>query len=100
MLIAERNSNRVTERDQTGKILWQHQSEAGAIAADRLPNGNTLITTWNQILEVTPAGKQVWATESGSFRYGTPLARQFLVPSLTSTPHEFAFDRTCPSRRR
>src|SRR5262249_49672205 len=73
VLIAERNANRVTERDQSGKILWQQQVESGALAVDRLPNGNTLITTWNQIIEVTSSGKRVWASESDNFRYAYRL---------------------------
>src|SRR5262249_41835324 len=49
------------------------------IAADRLPNGNTLITTWNQIIEVTSSGKRVWASESDNFRYAYRLRNGRIV---------------------
>jgi hypothetical protein len=74
VLIAERNANRVTERDPTGKVLWEKRIATGAIAADRLPNGNTLVTTWNQIVEVTPDGRTVWTyTERAGLRHGYRL---------------------------
>jgi len=79
VLIAERNANKVTERDQTGKVLWQQQVEGGVIAADRLPNGNTLVTTWNTIVEITPAGKHVWSSEGIGFRYAYRVRNGHIV---------------------
>ncbi len=74
VLIAERNSNRVTERDQAGKVLWEKHVTSGALSADRLPSGNTLITTWSDILEVAPDGKTVWSyAQGGGFRHGHRL---------------------------
>jgi hypothetical protein len=74
ILIAERNANRVTERDQKGTVLWERRVDGGAIAADRLPGGNTLITSWNAVLEVTPGGRTVWTyTHPSGFRYAYRL---------------------------
>src|SRR5262245_7731032 len=72
VLVAERNANRVTERDSTGKVLWQKQVDSGAIAAQRLPGGNTLITSWNQLLEVNSKGDTVWTySHPGGFRHAS-----------------------------
>jgi hypothetical protein len=74
VLIAERNHGRVTERDSTGRILWERRVDGGALAADRLQGGNTLIASWSQILEVAPDGKAVWEfTHPGGFRHVTRL---------------------------
>lgn len=63
VLIAEHNGKRVTERDLKGNIVWQHQiaNNQYPIACQRLPNGNTFIATYNQVLEVTTGGKQVYS---------------------------------------
>ncbi|HWG41677.1 MAG TPA: HEAT repeat domain-containing protein [Gemmataceae bacterium] len=59
VLIAECNANRVTERDFTGKILWQKQINS-PVNVQRFPNGNTFIAGTNQILEVDRAGKEIY----------------------------------------
>lgn len=70
ILIAERNGNRVTERDRKGNILWEKRVEGGAIACQRLHNGNTLITTWSDVIEVERSGRVVWRfTHSRGMRY-------------------------------
>ena len=60
VLVAEHDSNRVTERNTQGEILWQHPIEE-PIMAQRLPNGNTFIAVQNRFVEVDRAGKQVSA---------------------------------------
>ena len=49
---------------KTRKIVWQSvMFERGAAPvrdADRLPNGNTLITGTTRIIEVTPEGEILW----------------------------------------
>ena len=57
--------NRAVEFDpETGKIVWQSEGFTPEICpirdANRLPNGNTLITGTTEIFEVTPEGKIVW----------------------------------------
>ena len=44
-----------------GKTVWSHTTKS-SYEADRLPNGNTLISEYgaNRVIEVTPAGKTVW----------------------------------------
>jgi HEAT repeat protein len=59
VLIAEYNSSQVTERDFKGKILWTKHIQ-WPTGAQRLPNGNTLITTQQQLVEVDRNGKEVW----------------------------------------
>jgi len=50
---------------KTGEIVWQspifERDAAPARDADRLPNGNTLITGSTKIVEVTAEGRIVWA---------------------------------------
>jgi len=58
VLIAEHNAQKVTERDKTGKVLWQKEVDM-PLSAQRLPNGNTLIGTRQQVIEVDPKGKEV-----------------------------------------
>jgi hypothetical protein len=60
ILVAEYYKHRVTERDLTGKVLWEHPCAGGPVACQRLPSGNTLIATNAAIFEVTPQGKHVF----------------------------------------
>lgn len=50
---------KVTERNKEGKILWEKDTASPPLSAQRLPNGNTLIGTRQQILEVDAKGKEV-----------------------------------------
>jgi HEAT repeat protein len=59
VLIAEQSGRRVTERDLTGKILWSCAVNDSVIAAQRLPNGNTFIGTYNSLYEVNREGETV-----------------------------------------
>jgi len=49
---------------KTDKIVWQsagfERDTVPVRDADRLPNGNTLITGATEIVEVTPEGEVVW----------------------------------------
>lgn len=55
VLIVEQQ-NRVTERDRTGKIHWDRYFSS-VIHADRLPNGQTFIATYNSLMLVDKDGK-------------------------------------------
>lgn len=70
--------NKVVEYDTKGKVVWELPFES-PIAATRLPNGNTLITSMNpQIgaVEVTRAGRQVWSyQDAGNTRVTRALRR-------------------------
>jgi len=63
ILVADHSKpQRAVEIDpETGEIVWQFAVPRQLIRdADRLPNGNTLITGATKIIEVTPQGKIVW----------------------------------------
>jgi outer membrane protein assembly factor BamB len=60
-LAAEHNPQRVTERDRNGKVVWSHQVRSSPVSCQRLPNGNVFIATYNEVLEVTRAGKELYA---------------------------------------
>jgi hypothetical protein len=70
VLVAELNGNRVTERDRTGKIFWEHKVNT-PIACQRLPNGSTWISTNHRFFIVTPDGKEqtIYTPENGFFMH-------------------------------
>jgi dipeptidyl aminopeptidase/acylaminoacyl peptidase len=61
ILIADTHNNRVIEVDRTGRIVWRYANPGLLYPndADRLANGNTLITVRDAdlVVEVTPQGK-------------------------------------------
>jgi HEAT repeat protein len=59
LLLTEFYDQRVAERNFRGELLWHKQLTQNPLSARRLPNGNTLIVTQNQILEVDRAGREV-----------------------------------------
>jgi HEAT repeat protein len=66
VLIAENSARRVSERDPiSGAVKWQYDLQSNPIACQRLPNGNTFIATYNQVLEVTPANRVVYNHNRG-----------------------------------
>jgi hypothetical protein len=69
VLIAEYQGNQVTERDQTGKVLWQKRVSGTPNCCQRLPNGNTFITTNQTILEVDRSGQEVYSYSPGDSLY-------------------------------
>jgi hypothetical protein len=80
VLIAEHDANRVTERDHTGKILWQQRTGVNPIACQRLSNGNTLIVTYKELLEVTRDHKDVFRhTDRRDFRAALRLPNGHLL---------------------
>ncbi|MGK0187213.1 MAG: outer membrane protein assembly factor BamB [Verrucomicrobiales bacterium] len=73
------NGNRVIEIDGEGKIVWSVDNDdlgenliADACGVQRLPNGNTVITSYHgggpdkvKLIEVTPEKKVVWRFSGG-----------------------------------
>jgi len=59
LLLSEFYDNRVAERNLRGELLWHKQLTQAPLTARRLSNGNTLIVTQNQILEVDRAGREI-----------------------------------------
>lgn len=60
VLIAEYHVNRVTERNLKNEVLWEKRVNGSAVNCQRLPNGNTFIASRMQLMEVDPAGKEVF----------------------------------------
>ncbi|HEY7311182.1 MAG TPA: HEAT repeat domain-containing protein [Gemmataceae bacterium] len=65
VLIAEYQPCRVSERDFTGKILWQKVVGDNVINVQRLPNGHTFIATDSFVVEVDRAGKELYTLRQG-----------------------------------
>lgn len=58
ILVAENHARRVTEQDRTGKVLWEKTTTAFPASCQRLPSGATFIATYNQLVEITPDGRE------------------------------------------
>jgi hypothetical protein len=74
VLVAEYDANRVSERNLKGEIVWQKTLPIpgqGPLAAQRLPDGNTFITSEGLLLEVNKRGVEV-------FRYSRPDGATFM----------------------
>jgi hypothetical protein len=66
VLIAENSAQRVTERDLTGAIKWEFRVPNGnPIGVQRLPNGNTFIATYQNVMEVSPTNKVIYDRRPG-----------------------------------
>jgi len=65
--------NAILETDANGTILWKYvMKDRGAWPvrdANRLPNGNTLITGTDRIIEITPGGEIVWAMKNKNAQF-------------------------------
>jgi HEAT repeat protein len=61
VLIAEWNSQKISERDFTGKVVWEKQLPGNPANVQRLPNGNTVVAmNGGPIMEVDRTGKEVY----------------------------------------
>lgn len=87
VLIVEHGSNRVTERDKTGKVLWE-KDIFEPLAAQRLPNGNTFIGSKTRLVEVDRTGKEVfsYARPNGDLFMRAQKLRNGDIACITSTP--------------
>lgn len=86
VLIAEHGVQRVTERDREGKILWEHKTAAMPVCCQRLGNGNTVIGTYSEILEVTREGKVTFTHRitGGQVFYAQKLRNGHYVAALSN----------------
>jgi hypothetical protein len=73
VLIGGYMDRRVTERDRKGKVLWEKKCNKCVLTCQRLANGNTLIATMSEILEVTREGKTVVSYPKPSVYYAEKL---------------------------
>lgn len=59
-LVCHASNNVVREYNATGEIVWELKTKGLAFAGVRLANGNTVVSTLNQVTEYDVDGKQVW----------------------------------------
>lgn len=60
LLVAHMDMGKVVEYDATGKEVWSYTPGAATWAAERLQNGNTLISGSKLVREVNAGGETVW----------------------------------------
>jgi hypothetical protein len=60
VLVAESNANTLSERDLTGKVLWSKALPISPNGCQRLPNGNTFVSSTTEVLEYDARGNQVY----------------------------------------
>jgi HEAT repeat protein len=68
VLVPHNNENKVVEYDASGKAVWEVNVEQ-PVAATRLPNGNTLVTSMlpqRGAVEFDPQGNEVWSYRSST----------------------------------
>jgi HEAT repeat protein len=94
VLVAENAANRVTERDLSGTIKWQYRTTGNPIACQRLPNGNTFIATYNQVMEITPDHRQLYVSTRGQqfYIFSARKTRDGLVVAMTAQGQILRFD--------
>jgi hypothetical protein len=64
VLLVERNSNRVAERDFQGEIKWEKALNGTLIlSAQRLANGNTFLVTQTGLVECDAKGQEVYTLQ-------------------------------------
>ncbi len=70
LVVPEKDNDRIVEYDAAGNVVWQI-SFPKPVAAVRLPNGNTLVTSFEPLpgrpsraVEVDRSGKEVWNYEA------------------------------------
>jgi hypothetical protein len=90
LLVVEHLANRVTERDFKGRVRWEYQVN-GPVNCQRLANGNTFIAATNQVLEVTPRGKEVFKIDVPGLMAGAKLANG-QVAAVTAIGQCFRMD--------
>jgi PQQ-like domain len=84
LLVAENHGSQVTERDKTGKIIWKRDTSGLPASCQRLPNGNTFITTTNMLVEVDPQDHEVLQLHPQEGAYGARKLRNGNIMLATS----------------
>src|SRR5262249_52440446 len=84
VLVAENSAGRVSERDKKGTVIWQH-NVPNPVAVQRLPNGNTFIAAYNQVLELSPTRNVVYAHQRNTYIiFGAQKLRSGNILYITS----------------
>ncbi len=94
VLIAENTANRITERNLTGAVKWEYRTPGTPIACQRLPNGNTFIATYNQVMEITPDQRQLYLQTKGPqfYIFSARKTRDGLIVAMTAQGNILRFD--------
>jgi hypothetical protein len=59
-LVCHSGDGYVREYKPDGAVVFEYRCKGVAFAAVRLPNGNTMVSSLDQVEEVTPKGEVVW----------------------------------------
>lgn len=94
ILVAEHGQSRVTERDQNGEILWEFKVSSQPVAVKRLPNGNTFIVTYQEIMEVTRDGKIMYSLKKPTMIYFGTKLRNNMILYINNTNQIVEVDET------
>jgi HEAT repeat protein len=96
VLAAEFWTQRVTERDRRGKVLWERQLDDHPVTCKRLPGGNTFIATQKEVMEVAPDGRKVFShlAAGGQRLYCAERLRNGHVLYITADPRVVEVDAT------
>jgi HEAT repeat protein len=82
VLLAEMGG-KVTERDRTGKVIWEH-TLTNVLACQRLPNGNTFMANYNELVEVAKDGKEIYRLKATGQVYDAKKLRNGNILFVTS----------------
>jgi len=69
-LISAWSGKKAIEVTGEGNIVWSYNAGNYCGAAQRLPNGNTVVAAYNSVVEVAPSGAVVWRWDGGVGVYG------------------------------
>jgi hypothetical protein len=92
LLVAENHASRVTERDRTGRIVWEKKTPALPASCQRLPNGDTFIALYNHLLIVTAEGKETLSLAQPEGVYSAQKLRNGQIMLVTSTGRVVTLD--------
>ncbi len=87
VLVAEYNSNRVTERTFDGKIVWS-KTISRPIICQRLANGNTFIATQTALYEIDRQGKQISRINKSRIRAARRFRNKNIAVMLSNNQFE------------
>src|SRR5262249_13042053 len=65
VLLAESNNHIVSVRDFKGGVLWSMRLDGEPTGAQRLPNGNTFVSTYSAAMEFDANGKRLYEIPMG-----------------------------------